>query len=111
MTTRLKPEKQRAANREVHPVLAPLREQELMRLLKSVKALRKDLRLIFPANSEPVSAVSAARDLLKTWSDELDRTLAAKQAQATFSQLRNWDNEGGAVDHAQMRHSASGTVS
>lgn len=108
MTSNLKTENQRSANREVHSVLVPLPEHELMRLLESVKALRKDLWQIFLSNSEPVPAVSAAHDLLKTWNDALEQILVAKQAKEINRGLRNWDNEGGAVDHAQMRHSASG---
>jgi hypothetical protein len=94
----------RTAKRQIHSVLVPLPEPQLTRLLKSVKLLRKDLRLISASASEPVAALKAAQDLLKVWSDELDHILAAKQAKDSHTQVRDWVNEGGASRRApQLR--------
>jgi hypothetical protein len=95
--TEAKSENSQAAKRQIHSVLVPLPQPQLMRLLKSVKVLRKDLRLISASASEPVEAVKAAQHLLKAWSDELGRILVAKQAKDAHAQARDWVNEGGAV--------------
>ena len=96
MTAVAKPEQPLIANRHVSSIRAPLPEQELIRLLESVKALRKDLRLIFASNRETALAVKAGHDLLKSWNDVLDRILSARQTSDTCAQLDAWNNEGGA---------------
>ncbi len=102
-TSESKPEN----HRQVYSVLVALSESKLIRLFKSVEVLREELQLIRSPNGEPVEAVIATQAFLKIWSDELDQILAAKQAKETNRRLRNWDNEGGAVDHAPKQHLSS----
>jgi hypothetical protein len=96
MTAFVKPEHHWVAKPHLPTVLARSSEQELIHLIKSVKALGKDLRLIFAADGEAAFAVKAGHDLLKSWNDVLDRILSAKQARETLAQLDEWTNEGGA---------------
>ncbi len=96
MTSKSKPEN----HRQVYSVLLELSEHKLIRLFKSVEVLREELQLIRSLNGEPVEAVIATQDVLKIWSDELNQILVVKQTKESNRPLRNWDNEGGAVDHA-----------
>ena len=111
MTHKSKSENNPVNHRQVYSVLAQLSEPELLRLLKSVKALRKELKLILPSDDEVNEAVIAPQNLLKIWSDELERIVTVKQAKEINRRLHNWDNEGGAVDHAPKQHSLSGIAS
>lgn len=104
MNNEAKLENTPAYNRQVHSALSQLSEPELVRLMERVKALRKVFRLIRPCPSKSTGAVTAMQTGLKIWSDELDRSLKVKQAKDTNRGLRNWDNEGGAVDHVPKPH-------
>ena len=50
-------------------------------------------------DSDLVNVVAVIQNLLTQLNDETERIRAIKQARDSYSDLENWDNEGGRVKH------------
>lgn len=77
--------------------LSQMTEMELFCLLDMIERLEEDFRRIPLRKSESLEAVTAAQNLLRIWSREVDQSLLDKLTTELHGQLHNWDNEGGRV--------------
>ncbi len=93
MTTEPKPENSLDEDPHFSSELSQMSETELVFLLDMVERLEADFRFIPLHNSESLSSVVAARNLLEIWNREIGQILLGKQEMDT-SVLHHWDSEG-----------------
>lgn len=98
MTTRVEQERSISQTQHMRASLIHLSVTELIRTLRSLQALREELRLIPFAGDDADETLIITEELLQSWDDELDQILALEQAKNTFNHLCIWDNEGGSTN-------------
>jgi hypothetical protein len=57
-------------------------------------------RFIPPQNSEPIEFTTCSQDGMEKVGDKIRRAFTFRYSQNTWNQLKNWENEGGEINHA-----------
>ena len=79
------------------PALRKLPEQELQQILHNIATLQANLQSMPLVEDELAVEAVLIRGALNRWYDLAEGILKARQRDATYHELCNWDNEGGSV--------------
>jgi hypothetical protein len=75
-------------------------ESERIESLGRIDPLQATLNFFPPQNSEPIEFTTCSQDATEKIGDKIRRAFAFHYSQNTWNQLKNWENEGGGINHA-----------